>query len=349
MEDITTQTAAFGDTDNTLLLKIATATQAPPAGGALTDTQLRATPVPVSLGTDTDVIGKVGIDQTTYQTTNGVALVGYDPGSEVVSTTASGTSRNVAGLANVIVQVTAYSGNGVFLLKGSNDDTTYTTLYYIRMLDLLRAQNIAATGVFAVNVSGFKYLKLVNSSNTTGSITYTMIGAPAGTPPTAVVFSTNSVLSNSDTLGSASTTDTSGTASAPIVTIGATNGTFTERLRSNTATVLLASGARTTTQTSSDITTYNAQKLKVQLVTTVIGTGSITLSVEGKDANGNYYAILTGTAVVTDTTNIYEVGIGVTTTANVAINAILPRTIRIVITANNANSATYSAAYNLNP
>lgn len=54
-------------------------------GSGLTDTELRATPVPVSLGTDTDVIGRVGIDQTTPGTTNAVVAKGTAADNSVAS------------------------------------------------------------------------------------------------------------------------------------------------------------------------------------------------------------------------------------------------------------------------
>lgn len=121
-----------------------------------------------------------------------------------------------------------------------------------------------------------------------------------------------------------------------------------ELLESTEAT-LLASAARTTTQTGADITNYSGFKfLHITLDMTTVGTGSVTLEVQGKDvASGKYYAILTGAAVTTNSTNVYKVGPGLPVTANVSVSDVLPRVWRVVITANNANSATYSVGYSL--
>jgi hypothetical protein len=126
------------------------------------------------------------------------------------------------------------------------------------------------------------------------------------------------------------------------------NGTDWDRYRSNMSAVLLASAARTTTQTSADIINYNGRGLQVVLDMTVVGTGSVTVSIQGKDANGIYYTLLTGAPVITNSTNVYHLGPEITAVANQAVNLYVPRTFRIVVTANNGNTATYSVAYNLN-
>lgn len=122
------------------------------------------------------------------------------------------------------------------------------------------------------------------------------------------------------------------------------NGTGFDRQRSNvdTGALITASGA-TTTQTGTDQTNYNGRGLKVVLNMTVVGTGSVTLSIQGKDsASGVYYTILTGAAVTTNSTTIYTVYPGITATANVSASDILPRTWRVLVTANNANPTTYT-------
>lgn len=127
------------------------------------------------------------------------------------------------------------------------------------------------------------------------------------------------------------------------------NGNEWDRLRSNESVTLLASAARTTTQTSADLLNYNGlSNIDVILDVTSAGSGSITVSINGKDpASGKYYNLLTGAAVVTNVTNVYRVGLGNTVTANASANYALPRTFQIVVTANNANSITYSVGYNL--
>lgn len=126
------------------------------------------------------------------------------------------------------------------------------------------------------------------------------------------------------------------------------NGTTSDLQRGNVDLSILASGARTTTQTGTDQTNYNHRGIHVVLDMTTVGTGSVTLSIEGKDVvSGKYYAILTGAAVTTNSTNVYKIYPGLTGAANATASDILPRTFRITVTANNANSATYSVGASL--
>lgn len=112
--------------------------------------------------------------------------------------------------------------------------------------------------------------------------------------------------------------------------------------------IALASAARTTTQTLPDLKTGGAKYLNVVLDMTTVGTGSVTLTINGKDpASGKYYLILAGAAVITNSTNRYKVGPNVTAAANSIAQDYLPETIQLVVTANNANSATYSLGYSI--
>ena len=114
-------------------------------------------------------------------------------------------------------------------------------------------------------------------------------------------------------------------------------------LPANTDNTLIASAPFTTTQTGADQTNPTGKGLQVVLDMTVVGTGSVTLEIDGKDSvSGKYYALLVGTAVVTNVTNVYRVYPGLVAVANAVANDILPKTWRIKVTANNANSATYS-------
>ena len=56
----------------------------------------------------------------------------------------------------------------------------------------------------------------------------------------------------------------------------------------------------------------------------------------------NFWGLLKGAAVIANSTNIYRVYPGLTAAANAVANDILPRTFRVTVTANNANSVTYS-------
>jgi hypothetical protein len=143
-------------------------------------------------------------------------------------------------------------------------------------------------------------------------------------------------------------TDIAGVSRPLAVAATSFNGASLDRTRSNVDVTLLASASRTTTQTSADITTYNLRGINVILDMTVVGTGSVTVSIDGKDpASGKYYNLLTGAAIITNSTNVYKIGDGLTAVANAVANDRLPRTIRIVVTANNGNAATYSCGYSL--
>jgi hypothetical protein len=106
---------------------------------------------------------------------------------------------------------------------------------------------------------------------------------------------------------------------------------------------ILASASRTTTQNSPTFAIGDRRFCHVVLDMTVVGTGSVTVSIEGYDkVSGKWYTILAGAAVVANSTNVYKVGPGLPATANVSANDALPGLVRITVTANNANAATYS-------
>lgn len=109
------------------------------------------------------------------------------------------------------------------------------------------------------------------------------------------------------------------------------------------ATTWLPSVARTITQTSDDFRNVSSRGIHVVLDMTVVGTGSVTLTIQGKDvASGKYYTLLAGAAVTTNSTNVYKVGPALTAAANAVANDIVPAVFRLLVTANNANAATYS-------
>jgi hypothetical protein len=107
---------------------------------------------------------------------------------------------------------------------------------------------------------------------------------------------------------------------------------------------LSPSAARTTRQTSADQTSYNGlSALIVVLDVTSAGTGSIRLSIEGKDpASRKVLQLLSGLAATTDSANRYRFGPTLAVAANSVAQDYLPRTFRITVTANSANSVTYS-------
>lgn len=122
------------------------------------------------------------------------------------------------------------------------------------------------------------------------------------------------------------------------------NGTTYDAWRNNldTAALITAVGA-TTSQTGADQVNYNDRGVKVVLDMTNAGTGSVTLTIQGKDAaSGKYCTLLAGAAVVANSTNVYEVYPGITAAANSSASLTLPRTWRVITTANNANATSYT-------
>lgn len=121
------------------------------------------------------------------------------------------------------------------------------------------------------------------------------------------------------------------------------NGASFDRQRGNLDQSLITAVGATTTQNSADQLNVNGRGVKVVLDMTAAGTGSVTLTVQGKDpASGKYYTILTGAAVAAVSTNVYTVYPGAAAVANVSVNDVLPRTWRVVVTAGNANPTTYT-------
>ena len=110
----------------------------------------------------------------------------------------------------------------------------------------------------------------------------------------------------------------------------------------NTNTTLITAVGSTTTKTSPTQTNVAGRGVVVVLKTTAIGTGSITLTVNGISASGVSYLLISGAAVTTNTTLVYTVYPGLTAAANVTANNVLPATWNVVVTANNANAATYT-------
>lgn len=114
----------------------------------------------------------------------------------------------------------------------------------------------------------------------------------------------------------------------------------------NEEVVLLPSASRTTTYTSPDLSNLAGKAVSVILDMTNVGTGSVTVTINGKDqASGKYYLLLAGVPVTTNSTNRYRVTPFLTGSANLIAQDETPPTFQIVVTANNANAAIYSVGY----
>lgn len=127
---------------------------------------------------------------------------------------------------------------------------------------------------------------------------------------------------------------------------GLYNGTNIDRQRGNLDNIsLAASAARTATLTIADQVNYNARGVVICVDTTLVpgSAPSNVVTINGKDpVSGKYQTILTSAAITGVGTVFLTIYPGVTVAANTAVSYPLPRTYQVVVTAGNANSATYS-------
>jgi hypothetical protein len=223
--------------------------------------------------------------------------------------------------AGYILQVTG-TWSGVLQAFVSNDNVTY---YQTQFYDPQLAINVSAP-IFQITGNGLyyipkvaRYLDVQMTSYTSGTATgvgeaYTILPFP----PNPYVAIANAVAS----------------AQNGVWSVGLTGGDI----------IVLASAARTTTQTQADQTNTAARGIRVVLdMTVVTASPSVTLEIDAKDtASGKYVSLLTGAAVTTISTNVYEIHPDLTAAANSIAKDILPHTWRIKVVANNANSGTYS-------
>ena len=110
---------------------------------------------------------------------------------------------------------------------------------------------------------------------------------------------------------------------------------------------ILASAVRTATTTTDDIVKQTEDAVTFILnVTAVPGVQTLTPKIQGKDALGNYYDILTGTASATTGAVLLKLGPGIGSVANVALGDMLPDVYRVVITHSGGGNFTYTLARN---
>lgn len=158
---------------------------------------------------------------------------------------------------------------------------------------------------------------------------------------------TNIVDSTTSAAGAMDTADTA----KPLATAQfGFDGTSWNRQRNNSALTLLTTAARTVTTNSADQVNYNWKGCLITVDVTVIGTGSITPSIQVKDSiSGVYITVWTAAAALTaNGTKVYafypnNLTIG-TLTYTELVNLLFGRTWRLAMVANNANSVTYSAS-----
>lgn len=243
-------------------------------------------------------------------------------------------TTDVGNYAWASVQITSQGTSSTVTFQGSNDNATWVTILATNAVNGTGATTSTVAAIYQVPL-GFRYFRL------------NVTGISAGTTAGVIQFFANPRQSTPGGLVSQPTDGASAAAPLSVASFqsGFNSATATwDRWRSNQDSIsLLASAARTTTQTVADQTNFNGRGVVVTLDVTSAGTGSITLEIDYKDpVSGKYLPLLTGAAVVANGTTQYTVYPGITAAANAAASMILPRTWRVVVTANNANPVTYS-------
>jgi hypothetical protein len=108
---------------------------------------------------------------------------------------------------------------------------------------------------------------------------------------------------------------------------------------------LITAAGATVGSNSADQGNINWRGVKVVINMTVVGTGSITATIQGKDpVSGVYYTLLASAAIAANGTTVLTVYPGLTPTANVTANDVLPDVWRVSVAANNVNPTTYTVA-----
>lgn len=112
---------------------------------------------------------------------------------------------------------------------------------------------------------------------------------------------------------------------------------------------LLASAARTTT-TTAEFSRGRAKFLIVVVdATASAATPSVVPTIDGYDSLADkWFNLLTGAAITgTVAARALQIGPGLTAAANLAVSAALPSRLRVVMTAGDADSLTYSISAHL--
>lgn len=117
-----------------------------------------------------------------------------------------------------------------------------------------------------------------------------------------------------------------------------------ETLVSGRQFVIAASAARTATFTSNDYvfrTAANGLHIIIK-VTSITSTPILTPTIDARTALGNYYNVLTGANITATGTTVLKLGRGVGQVANGSAADMVPNVLRVVLTAADSDSATYS-------
>lgn len=255
-----------------------------------------------------DYSGSVGLSVTLTVDTLG-NLCGVSSG---------GTSGSFGNNADASVPIaTGLAGNKVF-----NYGYDPTGVSWDRMT--INPNNASGTLLTAGTSNSMLVTGMLAARNTvaTGIAIATMSGIPSGDATGAI--STSIAVSNFATLF---------------------NGANWDRARSNVdsaASILTLAAQAPGTVTSADQTNFNGRgvKLGINVTADSAGTALVVVTIQGKDiVSGQYYTILSSASIAAVGFSTLQVYPGITATANVAANDILPRTWRVSITVSGAGTA----------
>lgn len=292
----------------------------------------------------------------------------------------NGSALDCTGYPTVIFRV---SGMGVATVNFEIDDgsATWVPLLTTQLGANVIANSTAANGFYRATVAGMTQVRARISGWASGAITVVAVASSAiaaNKTTNAILYAKNAVAGDAALLtvtGAASTDTGANTLGAGMLFYDTTNalmrrvvaprldavsqfeavavgelvfnGATLDRRRNTQALTLLASAARTITTNSADQTNYNHRGLILTVDVSVIGTGSITPSIQAKDSiSGNYKTIWTAAAaLVGNGTAVYALyPNSVAASFTEAASIMLTRTWRLVLTSNNANSVTASAS-----
>lgn len=299
--------------------------------GALTNTQLRATPVPVSAATPLEVTGTgTAVNDTPIASTNVSAyrFVAIQlTGTIVVPTVQWEVSNNGVDWNVQALQV---------LAPGIQTNFPIDT-------------NQALSGVFAGPIFT-KFFRARVTVSTGNVVTALALFGPDTVPHVAgaMLIATGGRVSSA----AASDVDSSGTVG---INVNARQQNFNplaltwERQQSNFEATLLASAARTATTATTDQINRNSGRLNLFLNVSAAGAPppSITLNLEVKDpVSGGYFTVWTSVAIATTGLRAYHFGDGASggLWTDVEPFSLAARTWRVNVAHGNANSITYSLA-----
>jgi hypothetical protein len=290
----------------------------------------------------------------------------------VTPTVTSVTSNNADMVASMSVvnyrsgslQLSGF-GSATVQAQASNDGgATWVALRTINMATGAPA-TMNAAGIYIFTLPAVSLLRVRTTAYSSGTIAGALVLSSApielAAPPlvgttggSIAVGHTSATSVNADADGTnSSISDGAGNVLRNISRQFVSNGSTWDRVRNVNAVSILASSARTTTQTGSDQTNYNFRGLILYVNVTSAGTGSITPSVDIKDSvSAAYKTIWTAAAAIT-TTGLFTYVIGPDAAAAAgyteAVLRYIGRTFRVNVTANNANSVTYSVSMDLLP